>query len=396
MDHRTFWCGGFASFVAVSACSPSPGDAPPPIDAGDDGPSDYPPLPDDCDVTLPVLSTGSGLKPTGRTRIRIVEGTVYAPGDDGINAIPVSGGAPATVMPYPTFPIRSDAALARAPLHDFWIERESIVGVLAGALVTAPLTGGPPALVPGYSWPAAEEALFETESYVRAGSYVYATSQLSTGGRGIRRHALAGGAPSDFLTFNSSTNRPFLVTCGDSLYYVDGDAPGSSQPVIFATPSHEAKPSLVPAEFRAASVAGCDGNLYVLEGADLPILWRGTEDGRWTRLKLPFHAAMWTFSDVHYASYRGASYFTGFALYRLRDDRRTGRRDVVFRARADSDTVEIARCLPEAAIDPTSPRSDLSTNILGLAVDGDALYAVASTNDSQKRSWKDHLVQVPP
>ena len=101
-------------------------------------------------------------------------------------------------------------------------------------------------------------------------------------------------------------------------------------------------------------------------------------------------------SDIEYASYRGTSYFTGFALYRQPDDRRLARRDVVFRARADSDTVEIARCLPEAAIDPTSPRSSLSTETLGLAVDGDALYAVASTIDAQKDSWKNHLVQVPP
>ena len=208
MDHRTFWYGGFASLLVVSACSLPPVDAPPPADAGDDGPSDFPPLPDDCDVTLPVLSTGSHFRATARTRFRIVEGTVYSPGDDSINAIQISGGAPVPIMPYPTFATRSDAASSPAMFHDFWIDHESIVGVLAGALFTAPLTGGATALVPGSSWPSAEEALFGRELYVKAGPYVYATSQLSTGGRGIRRHALAGGPPSDFLSFNNPSNRP--------------------------------------------------------------------------------------------------------------------------------------------------------------------------------------------
>jgi len=397
MNHRTFWSGSVASFLLVSACSPPPGDAPQPIDAGDDGPCDYPPLPDDCDMTVPVLSTGSGWRFIDR--VRIVDGTVYAPGDDGIVAIPVSGGAPVSVIPYPTLPTRRDAASEAMEFRDFWIEHDSIVGVLAETLFTAPLTGGPPALVPGYSLPWVEDTINGYEPYMRAGPYVYSLSRLFAGGLGIRRHALAGGPPSDFLTFNDpSRHQQFLVACGDSLHYVDGAAPGSTQAAIFVTPLHEAKPTIIPAELRAPSVVGCDDrNLYVLEGKGFnpTELWRLT-DGRWTKLKLPLDAFVYRVPDIRYVSHQGVSYFTGFAVYRLPDDRREGRRDVVFRAHADSDTVEIARCVPEAAIDPTAPRSELTTEILDLAVHGDTVYAVASTFHAQKGSWKDYLVQVSP
>jgi hypothetical protein len=393
MKHHAFRSGVFALLALACSSSPSPAVASPPIDAGDSGSSDYPLLPHDCDEPLPVLSTGSGLR--ALKRIRVLDGVVYFPHDDGIYATKISGGSPALVMSYPSIESRPDAARGRTWFSDFWIDHEVIVGALGGALFTAPLTGGPPTLVPGYGLPSAEELYADSESYVRAGPYIYATSQLSTGGRGIQRHALSAGPPSDFVRFNDPYKRiQFLVASGESIHYVDNAEPGSSRSAIFVTNLHDAMPMVVPAELRAPAIVGFDANLYVLEGGHE--LWRLAGDGTWTKLKLPSYAAVRPVPETRYASIGGTSYFSGAAIYRLPDDLRTGRRDVILRVGAGSDTVEIARCLPEASIDPTTPRADLSTEILDLAVDSDALYVVSSTLDAQKKYWKDHILQVNP
>jgi hypothetical protein len=201
------------------------------------------------------------------------------------------------------------------------------------------------------------------------------------------------------VRFNKAlTHYQFLVGSGDSLHYVDDTEPGSSRPALFITPLHEAMPTIVPVDFRPSSVVGFNGNLYVTEGGGISRtdLWRRARDGMWTKLKLPRHMAVESIPNIRYAARGDESYFTGFAYYRAPDDLRSAYRDVILRVRDDSDTVEVARCLPETFIDPTTPRSDLSTRILDLAVDGDALYVVSSTLDSKKWSWNDHIVEVTP
>jgi hypothetical protein len=391
---------GSALVIAMSsACSASPSDelTPPTQDAGG---ADFPILPANCSDLSAGTSTGIGpsteLAHLGR-RIRAAGKSVYYHRAFAIHAIDVPGGTGAPLVVYPEDNDSGSGVTRQLRFRDFWVDGTSILGAVAGALYSAPSSGGKATLMPGYVAPSWQTAIEDQGYYARHGETVFRTSQTGPSISVIERLSVTGGPASMFVQLRGGEQRAIAIGDG-RLYFTDrAEGDEGAKASIFATPLDAAAPVVVARGLENPRLLGFNGNeLYLADDSRfLGQLWRLRADGTLVKLSMPEFAVMPGISDTaRFTTFGAGSYVRARALYRLPGDAGTTLRDVVLRIQPDSEVVEVAQCFANPAPDP--PSSDVSIMTIDLAAGDSALYFARAFLDTNKKTWDERIEVVQP
>jgi hypothetical protein len=366
------------------------------------GPPSLPLLPADCDsVALPEtqLDREPDASPIGLGDIQHIRAdgeTIYYLDMEGIYTVAVPGGTPVLVVPGPQVARPGSSTPSRSLFSDFWLDETTITAVLDESIYTAPRSGGDATLKPGSVAPSWENA--GLIYYARAGDNIYVVSEFR---ESLRRAPYAGGPFVDFFALSKrgdvSVGPPLLA--GDSLLCVGKeDTDADVDETVFSVPLAGGPANNVAHGMFFPYPIAYDGNIYVTEETvSVGQLWRITAGGERVKLSAPPNVVVWTPEPwMEPVTYGGASYVVANALYQLPDDRRTTWRSVLLRISPDSDTADIARCIPEAPLDPLVPLEDEHSAATAITASDAGVFVAQTRRNTHDFRRRARLLRVLP
>ncbi|MET0592641.1 MAG: hypothetical protein ABW133_08080 [Polyangiaceae bacterium] len=366
----------------------------------------FPNLPPECDEPLPetVLTTKdtTSFEPQ---RMRTWGSTFYHQLADGIHATTVPNGTDRLVAPRVTLSDgKADGGTRAARFTDFWVDDDSITGVIADGLYTAPLATGEYRLVAGTPFENIENALTALTTsgpYMRRDDDLYRTTRddFWAPQYSMRKLSLPGGTWSEFLP-EKTVDPTTVLLAGSFLFYFGYHDSSTTPRTLYRTPLGQADPTEIAAGFSSPYLLGTDDDsVYVVQSGGARKIVRIRDDLSQESVAMPGELAPWSTESYRSrlnlaAVYKGSLYTVVNAVFQLTDDRRKTYHYVVVRIDPDASEAKWVRCLPDFPKDPLVPRDSISSEFNDIVATEDGVFVSVTHSLLQSFTEETHIMRV--